>query len=979
MTPERWRQIERLYDSALELGESQRAAFLEHACAGDESLRREVESLLAGERQAEHFLEAPALEMAAKAWAQDLPTASAVGEPERLIGQTVSHYRVLEKLGGGGMGVVYKAEDTRLGRHVVLKFLPEEMAQDRQALERFKREARAASALNHPNICTVHDIDEQQGRLFIVMELLQGQTLQHRISGKPLPTELVLKLSIPITDALEAAHAKGIIHRDVKPANIFITQRGQVKILDFGLAMVVGPAARELASTPTASVLTEEGAIIGTVSYMSPEQAQGKKVDVRSDIFSFGSVLYEMVTGRRAFQGETKLATLSAVLEKEPTPVSAIVPETPPELEKLIARCLRKDPGRRVQHMGDAKLALQELKEESDSGKPRALARPSRRLSMSVLPVSALVLLAVVGVTWWLTRSPKPIPTPTLTRLTWDSGLTKDPALSPDGKLLGYASDRSGEGHLDIYVQQVGGGEALRLTSGPGDKDEPAFSPDGTAIAFHSEQDGGLYVVSTLGGVARKLAPEGRDPHFSPDGNWIAYWVGVIGGASLNVRGSARIYVIASAGGVPRQLQLDFVGAAYPVWSPDGDHLLFLGNPQNSVRPEETVDWWVTPLRAGPAIKTGALETTRRAKLSGDLQVYPWALLAPAWEPDGRGLAFSTRSGDSTNLWRISISPKTWKVTGPPQRLTSGPTREESPSVVAGANGRIRVAFASMSENFSIWSLAVRANEGKVVGKLEQLTHGAAGALMPALSRDGNRIVYVSLRPGNQEVWIKDLRTGQESALTASGSIKYGPTFSPDGSKVSFKEGEDVYIVPATGGPPEMVCEGCGEATDWSPDGKRIIGNTVDGQAWVLDLASRRKTALLATHHWTSTDTFSPYGRWFGFWDGTSGRGYITPVRDVPVPESAWIDIGNSEAPAWSPDGNLLYASSDRDGHFCIWAQRLHPVTKRPVGAPFAVFHSHNARLSLATPDFWMSVAGDRMVFSMGERTGNIWMAEFRP
>jgi Tol biopolymer transport system component len=460
--------------------------------------------------------------------------------------------------------------------------------------------------------------------------------------------------------------------------------------------------------------------------------------------------------------------------------------------------------------------------------------------------------------------------------------------------------------------------------------------------------------------------------------------VGGIEGASLNVRDSARIYVVASAGGVPRQLQPDFVAAAYPVWSPGGDHLLFLGNPQNSVRPEETVDWWVTPLSAGPAIKTGALEATRRAKLSGDLQVYPWALVAPAWEPDGRGLVFSSRSGDSTNLWRISISPKTWKVTGPPQRLTSGLTREESPSVVAGANGRIRVAFASMSENFSIWSLAVKTNEGKVAGKLEQLTHDAAGDLMPALSRDGNRRVYVSLRPGNQEVWIKDLRTGQESALTASRSIKYSPTLSQDGSLVSFAESPpwNIYVVPSAGGSPEMVCEGCGEVTDWSPDGKRIIGNTVDGQAWVLDLASRRKTALLATHHWTSTDSFSPDGRWLTFLDATVWRAYVAPFRgEGAIPESAWVAIMDGEVQAWSPDGNLVYVSSSRDGFRCIWAQRLDPATRRPVGEPFPVFHSHDVRISLKNQAGGkvMCIGRDRAVLSMGERTGNIWMAEFRP
>lgn len=901
-----------------------------------------------------------------------------------MIGRTIAHYEILEKVGEGGMGVVYKARDTHLDRFVAIKVLPPKRVADPERKLRFVQEAKAASALNHPNIITVHDIASEAGVDFMVMEFVPGKTLDQLIGRKGLRLNDTLKYGAQIAAALATAHAAGIIHRDLKPGNVMVTEGGLVKVLDFGLAKLAEPEPADLAATGTLTPRTEEGAVVGTAAYMSPEQAQGKKLDARSDIFSFGSVLYEMVTGKRPFQGETKLSTLSAIVDKEPAPLSAIAGQTPPELEKLIARCLRKDLDRRAQNMADVKLALEELKEESESGKLRAVVAPARpRFSLCVVAALVLIVLVVSIITWWLTRSPRPAAAPTLTRLTWDFGLTTDPALSADGKLLAYASDRSGEGHLDIYVQQVGGGEPLRLTQGPGDKSEPTFSPDGTTIAFHSEQDGGVYLVSTLGGAPRKLAPEGRRPQFSPDGKLIAYWVGELGAVSLNIPKLCEIYIVPTSGGAPRQLRADFAAAALPIWSPDGTHLLFLGNNDEKLPPEKSIDWWATSLDSGPAIKTGALDATRTAELRSDIPGYSWVVFASDWRPDGRGVVLSARSGDSINLWEVGISPETFKVTGPPRRLTSGPTREESPSVVLGPSGAGRLAFASLTETLAVWSLPIKPNEGKVTGNPEQLTHDAAGDYEPALSRDGNKLLFVSARPGNQDVRIKDLRTGQESALTASGSIKWDPIFSPDGSKVSFSESGswNVYMVPSTGGTPEMVCEACGEATDWSMDGKRIIGNTADGKAWVLDIASRRKSELLSTPHWVATDVFSPDDHWFSLLDVTNGHAYAAPFRgDQAIGDHEWVDIIEGEVRQWSPDGKLLYATSYRDGHRCIWAQRVNPANMHPVGAPFAVFHSHNARVSMANQgDLTLSLAGGRIVFTMGERTGNIWMAEFKP
>ncbi|OFW08702.1 MAG: hypothetical protein A3H96_08545 [Acidobacteria bacterium RIFCSPLOWO2_02_FULL_67_36] len=910
-----------------------------------------------------------------------------------LTGRVIAHYQILEKLGEGGMGVVYKARDTHLDRFVAIKVLPPGKLHDPDSKRRFVQEAKAASALNHPGIITVHDISSEDGHDFIVMEYLTGKPLDQLIPHKGLPLGEGLRYALQIADALARAHVGGIIHRDVKPANIMVDEHGLVKVLDFGLAKLAEPFVSEGASTRSVPVRTGEGKIVGTVAYMSPEQAQGKPADARSDIFSFGAVLYEMVTGRRPFRGDTSISTLAAVINEDPQPAG---PDVPRDLQRIISRCLRKNPDRRFQHMIDLKVALEELKEESDSGSlaaaPAAPARSRRWGPVAAVAVAATTLIAALLL--WGKLSDNPAQTAKQTQITADSGFTTDPALSQDGKLVVYVSDRAGEGNLDIWIQNLASGQAHRLTDDPADERAPSFSPDGSRIVFRSEKDGGgIFTIAAFGGEPRLVATGGQAPRYSPDGSLIAYHTGgaeAVGGLTGELR------IVAASGGTPKRVETGLKEAWNPLWTGDGEHLVFIGRSPGAVG----LDWWVVAVSGGPAVPTGAFDALIRANFrEGDDVPLP---TPAAWLDDS--IIFSGQAGDTRNLWRLHISPKTWKVTGPPERLTSGTSIEAAPTVASVSERgerAVRMAFASLVSTLNVYDLPVDANRGTVLANEPRRVTSSAYDAQSSLSADGKKLAFVSTRSGSRDIWLKDLETGKGTAVTSTSVDEFGPEISPDGSKVGYQlieNGRWNFFLQPIGhdgkpGVPERVCEDCVRVWDLSSDGERFLfafrSSGELGSIGLFDLGSRQKTELMKSPRPLVRARFSPDDRWISFGETTGpgrSRVEIAPFAAGTVPSrDRWIAVTDDESfhdkPVWSPDGNLLYFTSDRDGFRCIWAQRLDPKTKRPVGPPLQIYHSHSARRSLLNANIIpleLHVAPGRLVFHLGEITGNIWMVEWK-
>ncbi|MEX2264218.1 MAG: protein kinase [Bryobacteraceae bacterium] len=973
MTPEQLQRVRELLRAAEALEGQERLDFLKNECGNNEKLRSEFERLL-DQTTIAHTSTEPG-EEAAGPGAEDRP-------------EQISHYRIVEELGRGGMGVVYHAIDTRLDRSVALKFLPALRVGNSERKQRFVHEARAASSLNHPNIVTIHDFEEIDGATYIVMEYVRGKTLRERIRNGDLHFSEALPLAVQIADAVATAHAAGIVHRDLKPVNIMVTDRGLAKLLDFGLAKLT-----EGSILPAAfgASLTTEGVIIGTFDYMSPEQAQGKKVDGRSDIFSFGVVLYETFTGRHPFTAESNVGVLGGILEREPKPASELVPSMPREIDDILARCLRKNPDERVQRMDEVKAALEELQLRSQTGQwqpaPARRAVPWKRFAAGLV-----IAIAAFWGWWWRSASQREVARPSLlVRLTSDPGLTAFPALSADGRMICYASDRSGEGNLDLWVQQVGGGAAIRITSGEADDSEPDFSPDGSRIAFRSEREGGgVYVVPALGGSPQLIVPGGRGPRFSPDGKSILYWTGELG--SGLVVGSARTFMVPAEGGRPQPVRPEFALALSALWMPDGKRVLFLGRLDAKLPAAQTLDWWIAPLEGGSPTPTQSLALFRSKNLAprpGSAAIAPDAL-----SREGDRILFSARRGDTTNLWQIPISPETGRLEGEPSHLTSGTGDEVHPATAPGI-----AVFSSQSVDVNIWSLPADANSGKATGTLQPLTSSLSFQGYPSISSDGGKMTFISAISGNWDVWLRDVATGTETALTQTPARELMPKISGDGERIAYWQWDTqtnpaAYTVSAQGGMAEKFCEPCGPPTHISTDGSKVLTesfNTTPNALLLADLAAGKHVRLIEASDWRNkipyAGRFSPDGKWIVFHITTRvtnmRRIFVAPIGNYTarIPESEWIPItgeGRNLEAYWSPNGRVLYFLSDRDGFRCVWSQRLRAATKRPLGEAFPVRHFHQTSRSIAGVSggagaIGLSAASGRLVFSLGDLRGNIW------